>query len=100
MPQVWRVATTDLVGALEATSRPNQALHGTGHGIEVFPRFGVRSRVSRPRACRSAERKGPHLHLLSVVAVRGSLEAGTALEVVPEALPADAAGRDPRAFRA
>jgi hypothetical protein len=35
-----------------------------------------------------------------VLASRGILAPGTAIEILPELLPADAAKRDPRAFRA
>jgi hypothetical protein len=38
--------------------------------------------------------------VLSMLAGRGIVAAGTPLEVVPEALPADSASHDPRAFRA
>jgi hypothetical protein len=40
------------------------------------------------------------MRVISVLAERGMLASGTALEIVPAALPPDAASRDPRAFRA
>jgi hypothetical protein len=53
-----------------------------------------------------AVERGRHLaekqrvRVIAVLAERGVLAPGTELEVVPEALPPDAASRDPRAFRA
>ncbi len=38
--------------------------------------------------------------VLAILVTKGIVSAGTALEVIPEALPPDAASRDPRAFRA
>jgi hypothetical protein len=38
--------------------------------------------------------------LLAILAAKGIIASGTALEVAPDALPPDAASRDPRAFRA
>jgi hypothetical protein len=40
------------------------------------------------------------LRVISVLADRGVLATGTALEVLPELLPADATSRDSRAYRA
>ena len=38
--------------------------------------------------------------VLAILATKGIVAAGTVLEVIPDALPPDAASRDPRAFRA
>jgi hypothetical protein len=40
------------------------------------------------------------MRVIAVLAERGYLTVGTLLEVVPSSRPADAASRDPRAFRA
>ena len=40
------------------------------------------------------------MRVIAVLADRGTLAAGTPLEILPELLPADAPSRDPRAFRA
>ena len=40
------------------------------------------------------------VRVLTVLAGKGIVQVGTSLEIVPAALPSDAASRDPRAFRA
>jgi hypothetical protein len=44
--------------------------------------------------------KGQSLRPLQILSTKGIVSEGTALEVMPIALPPDASARDPRAFRA